>query len=196
MFLRYYGMREQPFGVTPDPHCFYLSATHREALASLIYGIEAGRGFVAMIAQPGMGKTTLLFQFLELLGNSARSVFLFHTQCNSHEFFHYLLSDMGIDSQGQDLARMHDHLNQALLAEARAGRRFVLVIDEAQNLDESVLETVRLLSDFETPRSKLIHIILSGQPQLAKEAFEKFNAASEARLHAMQTHAEERLKQK
>ena len=167
MILQYYGMREQPFGVTPDPHYLYLSPTHREALASLIYGIEAGRGFMALIAKPGMGKTTLLFQLLERLGNSARTVFLFQTQCDPCEFFHYLLSDMGIDSKDQDLAGMHGQLNQVLLAEARAGRPFVLIIDEAQNLADSVLETVRLLSDFETPRAKLMQIILAGQPQLA-----------------------------
>jgi len=169
MILQYYGMREQPFGVTPDPHYLYLSPTHREALASLIYGIEAGRGFMALIAKPGMGKTTLLFQLLERLGNSARTVFLFQTQCDPCEFFHYLLSDMGIDSKDQDLAGMHGQLNQVLLAEAQAGRRFVLIIDEAQNLADSVLETVRLLSDFETPRAKLMQIILSGQPQLAEK---------------------------
>jgi TonB family protein len=169
MFLKHYGMHEQPFGVTPNPRHLYLSQTHREALASLVYGIEAGRGFMALIAKPGMGKTTLLFQVLERLGSSARTVFLFHTQCNSREFFHYLLSDLGVDSQGSDLARMHDQLNQVLLAEASSRRRFVLVIDEAQNLDDSVLETVRLLSDFETPSAKLMQIILAGQPQLAEK---------------------------
>jgi len=169
MFLKHYGMREQPFGVTPNPRYLYLSQTHREALASLVYGIEAGRGFMALIARPGMGKTTLLFQVLERLGGSARTVFLFHTQCTSREFFQYLLTDLGIDAQGGDLARMHDQLNQVLLAEVRSGRRFVLVIDEAQNLDDSVLETVRLLSDFETPRAKLMQIILAGQPQLAEK---------------------------
>jgi general secretion pathway protein A len=169
MFLQYYGMREQPFGVTPSPYDLFLSATHREALASLFYGVEAGRGFMALIAKPGMGKTTLLFRLLQRLESSARTVFLFHTQCDSREFFGHLLADLGIDSQEQGLARMHDQLNQVLLAEARAGRRFVLVIDEAQNLDDSVLETVRLLSDFETPRAKLMHIILAGQPQLAEK---------------------------
>jgi TonB family protein len=169
MFLQHYGMHEQPFGVTPNPRYLYLSQTHREALASLVYGIEAGRGFMALIAKPGMGKTTLLFQVLDRLGSSARTVFLFHTQCNAREFLHYLLSDLGIDSQGNDLALMHDRLNQVLLEEARSARRFVLVVDEAQNLDESVLETVRLLSDFETPRAKLMQIILAGQPQLAEK---------------------------
>ncbi len=167
MFLDFYELREQPFGVTPDPRFLYLSPTHREALASLIYGIETGRGFLALIAKPGMGKTTLLFQLLDRLRSSARTVFLFQTQCDSREFFRYLLTDLGIDTREQDLAGMHEQLNEVLLRETRAGKRFVLVIDEAQNLEDSVLETVRLLSDFETPRAKLLQIILSGQPQLA-----------------------------
>ena len=168
MILQYYGMREHPFGVTPNPQFLYPSPGHREALATLIYGIEAGCGFMALIGKPGTGKTTLLFELLERLGNTARTVFLFQTQCDSCEFFRYLLSDLGIDSNGQDLAGMHEQLNRVLLTEARAGRRFVLIIDEAQNLADSMLETVRLLSDFETPRAKLIQIILAGQPQLAE----------------------------
>ena len=167
MFLDHYHLREQPFGVTPDPRFLYLSQTHREALASLYYGVEAGRGFLALIAEPGMGKTTLLFQLMERVRKSACFGFLFQTQCDSREFLRYLLADMGIDSQGHDLVEMHEQLNAALMRLKRAGMRFVLVIDEAQNLDDSVLETVRLLSDFETPTSKLMQIILSGQPQLA-----------------------------
>jgi general secretion pathway protein A len=167
MFLEYYGLREQPFGVTPDPRFLYFGATHREALASLFYGIESGCGFLALIAPPGMGKTTLLFHLLEKLRSSAQTVFLFQTQCGSREMFRHLLNDLGIDSVDQDLATMHESLNSVLLNNARKGRRVVLVIDEAQNLKESVLETVRLLSDFETPQAKLLQIVLSGQPQLA-----------------------------
>jgi general secretion pathway protein A len=167
MFLEYYGLREQPFGVTPDPRFLYFGATHREALASLFYGIESGCGFLALIAPPGMGKTTLLFHLLEKLRSSAQTVFLFQTQCGSREMFRHLLNDLGIDSLEQDLAAMHESLNSVLLSNARKGRRVVLVIDEAQNLKDSVLETVRLLSDFETPQAKLLQIVLSGQPQLA-----------------------------
>ena len=167
MFLEYFGLREQPFGGTPDPRFLYFGATHREALASLCYGIESGCGFLALIAQPGMGKTTLLFHLLEYLRNSAQTVFLFQTQCNSREMFRHLLNDLGIDSGDQDLAAMHESLNSVLLSNARNGRRVVVVIDEAQNLKDSVLETVRLLSDFETSKTKLLQIVLSGQPQLA-----------------------------
>lgn len=167
MFLDYFGMREQPFGVTPDPRFLYLSPAHREALASLYYGVEAGRGFLSMIARPGMGKTTLLFQLLEEFRNAAKTAFLFQTQCDSREFIRFLLAELGIDSKEQDRVKMHEEFNQVLLREMKAGKRFVVVIDEAQNLDDSVLETVRLLSNFETPRAKLMQIILSGQPELA-----------------------------
>jgi len=167
MFLKFYGLREQPFGVTPDPRFLYLSRAHREALASLYCGIDAGRGFLALIAGPGMGKTTLLFHLLEKFRGEARTAFLFQTQCDSREFMRFLLAELGCETYEQDFVRMHDEFNKFLLQEARAGRRFIIVVDEAQNLDSSVLETIRLLSDFETPKAKLLQIILVGQPELA-----------------------------
>ena len=167
MFLKYFGLREQPFGVTPDPRFLYLSAAHREALASLYYGIEASRGFLGLIAKPGMGKTTILFHLLEKFRSTARTAFIFQTQCTSREFMRFLLSELGYEGDTQDFVRMHEEFNKRLLQEARAGNRFIVVIDEAQNLEPTVLETVRLLSDFETPRAKLLQIILAGQPELA-----------------------------
>src|SRR5580704_13563638 len=167
MYLNYFGLREQPFGVTPDPRFLYLSAAHREAFSSLYYGIEANRGFLGLIAKPGMGKTTILFHLLEKFRSTARTAPLFQTQCNSREFMRYLLAELGYEGESQDFVRLHEEFNRRLLQEARAGNRLIVVIDEAQNLDASVLETVRLLSDFETPRAKLMHIILSGQPELA-----------------------------
>jgi type II secretory pathway predicted ATPase ExeA len=169
MFLDFYGLREQPFGVNPDPRYLYFSPGHREALASLFYGIETGRGFLALIAEPGMGKTSLLFQLLERLKGSIRSAFLFQTQCDSRELLRYLLEGLGIDSQEADLVQLHARLNQFLLAEARAGRRVVVFIDEAQNLSDSALETVRLLSNFEATDRKLFQIVLAGQPELARK---------------------------
>ena len=174
MFLDFYGLREQPFGVTPDPAYLYPSRTHCEALDSLTEAILGDRGFLALIAEPGMGKTTLLHQVLEGLRDNARSVFLFQTQCNSREFFEYLMNELGVDPAGMGIVAMHKRLNEILFAEMLAGRRFVLIIDEAQNLDESVLETVRLLSNFETPHAKLMQIVLAGQPQLS-EKLEKRN---------------------
>src|ERR1700722_19016260 len=167
MYEKYFGLREQPFGVTPDPRFLYLSAAHREALASLYYGIEANRGFLGLIAKPGMGKTTILFHLLEKFRSSAKTAFLFQTQCNSREFMRFLLAELGYDSGDQDFVKMHEEFNQHLLREAKAGNRFIVVVDEAQNLDPSVLETIRLLSDFETPQAKLLQIVLAGQPELA-----------------------------
>jgi type II secretory pathway predicted ATPase ExeA len=165
-FLDHYGLSQQPFDVTPDPAFLYLSAIHREALSSLLRGIENLRGFLALVAEPGMGKTTLLNKLMEELGDSARVVFLFQTQCSSRELLGYLISELGVDHSGMDLVAMHRTLNQALFQEMLLGKRFVLIIDEAQNLDDSALETIRLLSDFETSHSKLIQIVLAGQHQL------------------------------
>jgi general secretion pathway protein A len=167
MFLEFYNLRQQPFGVTPDPAYLYRTRTHREALSSLLSGIKDGRGFFALIAEPGMGKTTLLYQLLDELHDCARTVFLFQTQCSSREFFQYLLNELGVDTRGMDLVSMHSKLNEILFAEMIAGRRFVLIVDEAQNLEDSVLETVRLLSNFETSYAKMLQIVLAGQPQLS-----------------------------
>ena len=167
MLLEYYKLAEQPFGVTPDSRFLYLGPKHREALASLVYGTESNRGFLALIAKPGMGKTSLLYHYLAYLRDKARTAFVFRTDCDSREFIRHLLLDLGIDVADMDLPAMHDSLNKLLTEEMRAGRRFVLVIDEAQNLDEKVLESIRLLSNFETPWTKLMQIVLAGQPQLA-----------------------------
>jgi len=166
MLLRYFGFREDPFGTAPDPRFLYRSHTHREALASLQYGFYSNRGFTALIAPPGMGKTTLLFRFLDEIRESARTVFLFDTQCEARELVGYILHYLGI-TPGRDIVEMHAQLNGVLVAEARAGRKFVVVIDEAQNLSDAALETVRLLTNFETPRAKLMQIALAGQPQLS-----------------------------
>jgi general secretion pathway protein A len=169
MFLGFFGLREQPFGMTPDPAYLYVSRTHSEALQSLSIGIEDNRGFLALIAEPGMGKTTLLYQLAEGLRNSARVVLLSQTQCSSREFIEYILHDLGVDIKGMGLVAMHGKLNEILFEELLAGKRFVLVVDEAQNLDDSVLETVRMLSNFETHNTKLLQIILAGQPRLASK---------------------------
>jgi general secretion pathway protein A len=167
MFLNFYGLRQQPFGVTPDPAYLYPSRTHSEALTSLTSGIGEGRGFFALVAEPGMGKTTLLYRMLEGLRGSARTAYLFQTQCDKREFLQYILSELGADTRGLGLVSLHNKLNEVLFAELLEGRRFVLVVDEAQNLDDSVLETIRLLSNFETTHTKLLQIVLAGQPELA-----------------------------
>jgi type II secretory pathway predicted ATPase ExeA/nucleoid-associated protein YgaU len=166
--LEYYRLQEQPFGVTPDSRYLFLTSTQKEALNSVIYGIESGCGFVALIARPGLGKTTLLFQTLDILREKARLVFLFQTISTPVDLLRALLSGLGAPDMRASLVEMQIRLKNLLAEQYSAGKRVVLVIDEAQNLDDSVLELVRMLSNFETASDKLIQIVLAGQPQLAE----------------------------
>jgi general secretion pathway protein A len=166
--LDYYKLQEQPFGVTPDSRFVFLTSSHKEALDSLVYGIESGCGFVALIADPGLGKTTLLYQTLDILRDNARIVFLFQTISTPLDLLRALLSGLGVRELRGNLVEMQIMLKELLSEQYRAGKRVVLVIDEAQNLDDSVLELVRMLSNFETERDKLIQIVLAGQPGLEK----------------------------
>jgi len=167
--LGFFGLQEQPYGVTPDPRFLYMTASHREALASLVYAIETKRGFSALVAEPGMGKTTLLFHVLDRIKSSARTAFLFRPDGNTRDLLQSLLLDLGLEACPTDIPQMHEMLNSVLLGDLHAGRHFVWVIDEAQDLDTQVLESVRVLSNFETPVSKLMHIVLAGQPGLAEK---------------------------
>ncbi|HEU5350873.1 MAG TPA: AAA family ATPase [Terracidiphilus sp.] len=169
MVLDYYNLREQPFGSTPDTRFLFLSETHREALASLLYGIKTGRGFIALIARPGMGKTTLLFRSLNKLKDSAKTVFLFQTISTPFELLRTLLKDLGVEELSGGLDELQARLTQILTEQSRRGEQLIVVIDEAQNLSNEVLELVRMLSNFETSKEKLMQIILSGQPQLARK---------------------------
>src|SRR3984885_474636 len=117
MFLNYFKLTEEPFGVTPDPRFLFLGEQHREAMASLAYGTESNRGFLALIAKPGMGKTSLLYQYLDGLRGKARTAFVFRTDCDSREFIRHVLLDLGIDASGKDLAAMHESLNKFLVEE-------------------------------------------------------------------------------
>jgi len=169
MVLNHYNLAEQPFGVTPNPRYLYYGKSHREAAASLQYGLDSRRGFTALIAHPGMGKTTLLFEFLGRMKEAARTVFLFQPQPTPRDLLRSILDDLGDSSASTDLVRMIRTLNEMLMQEAQRGRRVVVVIDEAQTFSDTVLEAVRMLSNFETPGEKLMHVILAGQPQLAEK---------------------------
>src|ERR1051326_8411921 len=136
MFLSYYGLREQPFGVTPDPRFLYFGEVHREALASLVYGVEAGLGFTSLIAEPGTGKTTLLYYILGHYRATARTAFIFDTQCTSRELLRNLLTEFEIGEGAGDSPGMLNQLKEFLAVQARARRRVLLVLDEAQNLDD------------------------------------------------------------
>ncbi len=167
MLLRHFNLREQPFGVTPDPSYLFDTLTHREALAGLLYGIQSGLGFIALTAKPGMGKTTILFEALTRLGKTARTVFLFQTISSATELIRAVLIDLGDKNPQGTLVDMEMRLNEILVKQRESGQRLVIVLDEAQNLDYSVLEAVRMLSNFETARHKLLQVILCGQLQLA-----------------------------
>jgi general secretion pathway protein A len=166
--LEFYSLREHPFGVSPDPRFLYPSLQHREAMASLIFGIEAQVGFAALIAEPGAGKTTLLFDILERYRQRASTAFVFNTQCSGPELLRQVVMELQIP--GGDLEtdpiRLH-HLFTTFVCDHLRTKPVVIIIDEAQNLKNSALETLRLLSNFEAANRKLLHIILAGQPQLA-----------------------------
>lgn len=165
--LQHFGFREDPFRVNPDARYLFPSKTHLQALSALENGFYNNRGFIAMIAPPGMGKTTLLYRFLEDTKESARSTFIFDidAECKPRDFVGYILRDFGI-KPARSSSEMHKQLSEALINETEAGRKCVVVIDEAQNLSDAVLERVRLLTNFENSQGKLLQIILSGQPQL------------------------------
>ena len=167
MFVKYFKLAEQPFGATPDPRFLFHSDAHREALASLYCAFYANRGFTALIAQPGMGKTTLLFEFLEHIRDCAKTVFLFNTFCGPDDLVTYILRDSGVQP-GPTVADRYHQINEFLGEEARKHRPVVLIVDEAQNLSPHALEGIRLLTNFETSQSKLIQVVLAGQPQLAE----------------------------
>jgi general secretion pathway protein A len=173
MILRHFHLREQPFGFTPDPRFLYSSATHREALSALLYGVESDLGFVALAANPGMGKTTILFEALRRLNQTARTVFLFQTISGPADLVRALLIDLGIDNPQGTLVDLQTQLNQLLVNQSATGKRLVIFIDEAQALDDSVLEAVRMLSNFETGSRKLMQIVLAGQLQLAERLAER-----------------------
>lgn len=168
MLLSHFNLRDQPFGVTPDPHYFFPIKTHREALAGLLYGIDSGLGFIALTAEPGMGKTTLLRMVLDRLGNTATTVFLYQMITDPTELFRALLIDLSKTDPPGTLIELEMQLKEMLFKHSENGRRLVIVLDEAQNLDGSVLEAMRMLSNFETSGHKLIQVVLCGQQQLAE----------------------------
>ena len=167
-FLRHFGFRECPFGVTPDPEFLFWSQRHTAALEALINSIESNLGFSVLLGQPGTGKTTLLFHLLAQYRESARTAFIFQTQCRPHDLIRHIASELDLPLASDDEVFLHRKLNGMLLEEARAGRKVLIVIDEAQNLHAPSLEAIRLLSDFETGPSKLLQVVLSGSPQLGE----------------------------
>jgi type II secretory pathway predicted ATPase ExeA/outer membrane protein OmpA-like peptidoglycan-associated protein len=165
----HFGLQENPFGVTPDIRFLYQSHTHREALTSLINGIDFGFGFQVLIGQPGMGKTSLLFSLLERFRTDAHTAFVFQPQNEPHDLLQSVLYELGTSSTETSLHRLFEQVNDVLYRAAQESKRVILVVDEAQNLEYVVLEALRQLSNFETPASKLLQVVLAGQPQLAEK---------------------------
>jgi general secretion pathway protein A len=165
-----FQLLHRPFGVTPDAHYLFASETHREALASLLYGIKANRGFIALIAYPGMGKTTLLLESLKRFEGFAKTVFVFQAITTPLDFLHIVLNDLGVNELPTGgLVELQVKFAEVLAELERQGRQLIVAVDEAQNLDNSVLEFIRMLSNFETSKGKLMQIILAGQPRLARK---------------------------
>ncbi len=152
--------------MTPDPAFLYLGETHREGLATLVYGVQSGKGFVALTGEVGTGKTTLLHALLNQLDHDTASAFIFNPRLDPLDFFRILFDEYGIEEPCRTKAEYLLALNLFLIERLRHNQKTLLIIDEAQTLSPTMLEEVRLLSNLETPTSKLIQIILVGQPEL------------------------------
>lgn len=169
MYCDYYGFKEKPFTVTPNPRFVFLSKNHKEGFAHLIYGIDNHAGFIVLTGEVGTGKTTILRTLLSQLDNTTvRSALILNPCLSAPELLRNINREFGIAWQGLDSPALLDALNHFLLAENLSGHTVVLAIDEAQNLDPQVLEQIRLISNLETETDKLIQIVLSGQPELAQ----------------------------
>lgn len=169
MYLSFYGLREPPFAPTPDPKFLFQSARHREALAQLIYGVRERKGFIVLTGEIGTGKTTLLRTLLVRLDVSTPVAYVHNSALGIEGLLEYILRDWGVKSAGTTHAQRLFELNEFLIDQHRKGASPVLVIDEAQNLSIETLEAVRLLSNFETARQKLMQILLVGQPELREK---------------------------
>ena len=166
MYNSFFGFRESPFSVTPDPRFFYANNVYREAFVTLRYGIDAKKGFIVITGEVGTGKTTLLRKLLQALEDTVHSVFVFNTWLTFSELLELTLHDLGLSANGQSKLAMIQQLNDYLIERLKMGHTVAILIDESQNLSDEVLENLRLLSNLETDQEKLIQIVLMGQPEL------------------------------
>lgn len=166
MYLEHFQLAEEPFSVTSNPRFLFLSKSHEEALAHLDYCIKFRKGFAAITGEIGTGKTTLLNTLITHLDQNFSVAFVYRSASSTEELMQYVFKDLGLPTELADRSSYLNCFNDYLLAEARAGRDVVLVIDEGQNLPVAVLEDLRLISNFETPDKKLVQIILAGQTEL------------------------------
>jgi type II secretory pathway predicted ATPase ExeA len=169
IYCDHFGLTREPFNVTPDPRFLYLSDSHKEALAQLVYGITARRGFVVLTGEVGTGKTTLIQCLLDELNGTTKTALIFNMVVSPQDLLRYVCEKFGLVTNEDNHKQLHDYislLERFLLDSYRNGQNVALIIDEAQNLSTEVLENVRLLSNFETAREKLLQILLVGQPEL------------------------------
>ena len=167
MYTQFFGLREKPFSITPDPRYLYMSQRHADALAHLLYGISESGGFIQLTGEVGTGKTTLVRSLFEQLPDEADVALILNPELTTGEFLTAITEELGIKApRDRSVKALIDGLNAYLLDAHSRGRRTVLIVDEAQNLGTEILEQVRLLTNLETPKQKLLQIILIGQPEL------------------------------
>src|ERR1700753_2255347 len=170
MYNAYFGFSEAPFSLSPDPAFFYRSEQHEEALANLVYGVQARKGFIVLSGEVGTGKTTMLECLRDYLESQfIEFAFLFNSRINSDQFFEMIAYDLNLDCQRTSKTEVLCALNQLLVEQAQDGRTVVLIVDEAHNLEWEVLEEIRLLGNLENRNGKLLQIILAGQPELDRK---------------------------
>lgn len=168
MYIEFYGLREFPFNITPDPRYLYFSRHHREAYDHLMYGINGRKGFIQLTGEVGSGKTTLCRALLSNLGSGIETALILNPSLTETQLLRAMLNDFGLQTRGRDRLAYIETLNEFLLEKNREGTNVALLIDEAQDLSPQVMEQVRLLSNLETDQHKLIQIVLCGQPELKK----------------------------
>jgi general secretion pathway protein A len=168
MYASYFGLKENPFQLAPEPRYLFLSEYHRDALNCLIYGIKERKGFILITGGIGTGKTTICRSLMKSLDDSVETALIFNTAVSDLDLLETMIAEYGISLPGGRRSKKIyiDALNEFLLRKFAAGKNVVLLIDEAQNLSHGVLEQVRMLSNLETEREKLIQIVLVGQPEL------------------------------
>jgi len=167
MYKEFFGLRANPFNVNPDPRYLFLTRHTEEALACLTYGIQSRKGFVLLSGEVGTGKTTLINKLLEWLRlQQVATAFIFNSRMNVPQFLDYMMADFGIPCDSKSKSQILQRLYNWLLDRYRAGETAVLIVDEAQNLSDEVLEEIRMLTNLETFTEKLLQIVLVGQPEL------------------------------